>query len=56
MAEEKYKLNEKYRGVYGRDVVLPLARCTFLNLKEPNTKFNPPKYGLTLLTPKENNP
>lgn len=56
MTDEKYKLNEKYRGIYGKDVVLPLARCTFLNLKEPNTKFNPPKYGLTLLVQKENNP
>ena len=50
--DNKFYINPK-DGVHGNDVVTPVGRCAFLNLDKPNTTFDPPKYGLTLLFKKD---
>lgn len=42
-----------YNGIHGSMIATPWARAAFVGLVTPNNKFDPPKYGLSLLCPKE---
>jgi hypothetical protein len=49
--KDGYYLN-KFGGLHSPDLITPWARASFVNLKSPSTKFDPPKYGVTLLCPR----
>lgn len=49
---EKYYVNQ-FGGVHGNDTITPVGRAAFVYLSKPNTKFDPPKYGLTILFDKK---
>lgn len=53
MTEVKKYYENNYGGVHGESIFTPLGRCHFLDLVNPNTKYAPPKYGLTILFDKE---
>lgn len=53
MSKYKFFINN-YGGMHGEDQASPLGRIAFLYLDKPNTKFDPPKYGLTHLYDKNN--
>lgn len=59
MAEEKKEKKagdfyvNAHGGVHGDDAVTPIGRASFVYLTKPNTKFDPPKYSLSLLFKKD---
>jgi len=50
--ESKYYMNQ-FGGLHGSDTLTPVGRIAFVNLAKPNVKFDPPKYGATLLFDKK---
>ena len=48
---DKYYSN-RYGNVYGTMTALPIGRATFVHLAEPNAKYQPAKYGVHVLFPK----
>jgi hypothetical protein len=42
-----------YGGIHGELIATPWGRAAFVNLVTPNTKYDKPKYGFTLLCPKK---
>jgi len=47
-AKQKYYEN-RFGNVFGPMVVTPVGRATFCNLAQPNQKFQPAKYSVTIL-------
>lgn len=50
--EGKFFMNS-YGGLHGEPALTPEGRASFVNIVEPNTEFDPPKYGLTMLFKKD---
>ena len=48
---DKYYEN-RYGNVYGTMTATPIGRATFVHLAEPNAKYQPAKYGVHVLFPK----
>lgn len=43
----------KFGNVFGEMMATPIGRANFINLKTPNTKYQPAKYGLSILFEKK---
>lgn len=50
--DNKYYISEHGSIHWNADFPLPLAYIAFVNLASPNTKFQPPKYGVSFLIDK----
>lgn len=50
--KDKYYANQ-FGNVFGQMVGTPVGRLVFCNLKTPNAKYQPPKYGTTILFDKK---
>lgn len=53
MAEKGKYYRNSYGNTFGVSIPTPIGRATFVHLVQPNAKYQPAKFGLHLLFPKD---